>query len=483
MPRFLLLLGTCVYFFAAITPAAAGAHSETGPHIILVMADDQGWGETGYNGNPVLQTPNLDKLAEEGVRFDRFYAGGPVCSPTRATVLTGRNHNRCGVPSHGYALRRQEVTIADALKEAGYQTGHFGKWHLNGLRGPGVPVLSTDSHNPSEFGFEHWLSVTNFFDRDPILSRQGAFEEYRGDSSEIVIREALRFIGSTIQTGKPTFSVVWYGTPHDPFFASEADAAAFSTLDERSEQHYGELAAMDRSIGTLRSGLDELGITDNTLIWFCSDNGGLNRITPSSVGTLRGFKGTLYEGGLRVPGIVHWPSKLGNGRLPHFPAGAVDIFPTIAELLGLGIDDASRPMDGVSLLPAILGQQTLRPKPLCFHYQNNTAVIDNDKKLIRFRDKRGKQRIELYDLRTDSTESENIAGMAVATLARLATTADRFEESMRLSIQGKDYPEGHVVQGEPEPSFWMVHPDYAPHLDAWRVRPEFKSRLKRSQQP
>lgn len=482
MSRSFLLVASCSYVIATISSPVAWARSVDGPHIVLVMADDQGWGETGYNGNPILKTPNLDQLADEGVRFDRFYAGGPVCSPTRATVLTGRNHNRCGVPSHGYALRRQEVTIADLLKGVGYQTGHFGKWHLNGLRGPGVPILSTDSHTPSEFGFDEWLSVTNFFDRDPILSRQGAFEEYRGDSSEIVIREALQFISDTLQTGRPSFSVVWYGTPHDPFFASDADAAAFNTLDERSKQHYGELAAMDRSIGTLRSGLKDLGIADDTLIWFCSDNGGLNRITPSSVGALRGFKGTLYEGGLRVPGIVHWPSKLGSDDVPHFPAGAVDIFPTLVDLLNIDASDSSRPMDGVSLLPAILGRQELRQTPLCFHYQNNTAVIDNNKKLIRFQEKRGKQRVEVYDLRTDIAESENIADMAVATSARLATTADRFEESMRLSIQGKDYPEGSVVQGEPEPSFWMTHPDYAKHLDAWRVRPEFKPRLKRAKQ-
>lgn len=126
------------------------------PHIVFVMADDMGWGQTGYRGHPVLKTPNLDEMAANGLRFERFYAGGPVCSPTRASVLTGRSHDRTGVLSHGYGLRSQEKTIAQALKGAGYVTGHFGKWHLNGHRGPGAPIFAHDSRSPGRFGFDEW---------------------------------------------------------------------------------------------------------------------------------------------------------------------------------------------------------------------------------------------------------------------------------------------------------------------------------------
>jgi arylsulfatase A-like enzyme len=143
------------------------------PHIIFVMADDMGWGQTGYRGHPVLKTPNLDAMAANGLRFERFYAGNPVCSPTRATVLTGRTNDRAGVLSHGYALRLQEKTIAQALKGAGYVTGHFGKWHLNGFKGPGAPVLKDDPRSPGAFGFDEWVSMTNFFDKDPLMSRMG----------------------------------------------------------------------------------------------------------------------------------------------------------------------------------------------------------------------------------------------------------------------------------------------------------------------
>ncbi|MEM1071115.1 MAG: sulfatase-like hydrolase/transferase, partial [Planctomycetota bacterium] len=169
-----LILATCLP--CVCESACADDEAASRPHIVLVMADDQGWGQTGYNGHSILKTHNLDAMAASGLRFDRFYAGAPVCSPTRGSVLTGRANDRIGVASHGHALRRQEISIAQILADAGYATGHFGKWHLNALRGPGVPILASDDHNPGEFGFDTWISVTNFFDRDPLLSRQGKFE-------------------------------------------------------------------------------------------------------------------------------------------------------------------------------------------------------------------------------------------------------------------------------------------------------------------
>ena len=164
------------------------------PNIILIMTDDQGWGQTGYYNHPLLKTPNLDEMANNGLRFDRFYAGAPVCSPTRASVLTGRSNDRTGVYDHGYRLRLQEKTISQALKNNGYITAHFGKWHLNGLRGPGAPILKDDKYGPQNFGFDHWLSVTNFFDINPLMSENGDFIDFNGNSSEIIFNEALSFI-------------------------------------------------------------------------------------------------------------------------------------------------------------------------------------------------------------------------------------------------------------------------------------------------
>ncbi|RMF40199.1 MAG: N-acetylgalactosamine 6-sulfate sulfatase [Planctomycetota bacterium] len=441
------------------------------------MADDQGWGEVGYNGHPVLRTPNLDALAAEGLTFNRFYAGGPVCSPTRATVLTGRTHVRCGVESHGYALRRQERTLSQALQRHGYRTGHFGKWHLNGLRGPGVPVLASDDHNPGVFGFDQWLSVTNFFDRDPILSRRGQFEEFQGDSSEIVVDEALKFIATCVDAEQPSFTVIWFGTPHSPFRAAEADMQAFQHLDEASRNHYGELVAMDRSIGTLRGGLNALGIADDTLIWYCSDNGGLPKIKPGTVGSLRGFKGSLYEGGLRVPAILHWPRGLDAPRATDYPACTMDIFPTIAELLDLPADCMLNPVDGISLVPLLDRDPTSRQKPIPFHYSGESAIIDNAWKLLELG--RGeKQRLELYNLQDDPTESRNLAADRADQVARLLPVLRSFQQSLQRSVRGEDYPEGRVLPGEPQPRFWTEVEAYRPYFDQWRQRPEYASRLK-----
>ena len=469
--------------FLAVTSSAAER-----PNIVLVMADDQGWGETGYMQHPVLKTPNLDQMADHGLRFNRFYAAAPVCSPTRASVLTGRTNLRTGVDSHGYALRLQERTLAEALRAAGYVTGHFGKWHLNGLRGPGVPILASDTHHPGKFGFDHWLSVTNFFDRDPILSRQGEFEEYTGDSSEIVVEQAAKFMAKQVEQDKPFFAVIWYGTPHSPFRAADEDMQAFAPLDRNSANHYGELVAMDRSIGTLRQALRDLEVADNTLFWFCSDNGGLPKITPATTGGLRGFKGSLYEGGLRVPSIIEWPAKLPQGLITEHPACTVDIFPTIAELVGLPDDARLQPQDGTSLT-SLFQKESKRERPLLFRTFRTTAMVDNQWKLIAFTaGDRGKapgqvegRRWELYNLASDPKEALNLIESDPERFADMKQQLEAWEASVERSIQGKDYPEGRVLPENPEPRFWMTEKAYAPYLDSWRSRPEYASRLKQGQ--
>ncbi|MFO7905499.1 MAG: sulfatase-like hydrolase/transferase [Pirellulaceae bacterium] len=455
------------------------ARETSPPNIVLVMTDDQGWGQTGYYDHPVLETPNLDAMAAGGLRFDRFYAGAPVCSPTRASVLTGRSNMRTGVNSHGYALRRQERTLAGALKKVGYATGHFGKWHLNGMRGPGVPILADDTHNPGAFGFDEWLSVTNFFDRDPIMSRNGEFVEFKGDSSEIIVGEALKFIGDQAASATPFLAVIWYGTPHSPFRAADKDMEPFDNLDERSRKHYGELVAMDRSVGALREGLRKLNIADDTLVWFCSDNGGLPRISPETVGGLRGFKGSLYEGGLRVPGIVEWPAHIKEPRATHFPAVTMDIFPTIADIVDLPDSATLEPQDGISLLKLFTEKMARRDKPIPFCCFNDTAWLDNEYKLIRLARKRDTPEYELYNLASDPKEQNDLYREEPELAERLRTEMEAWVKSMNASIAGKDYPAGKVLPGDPEPRFWMEVDAYRPYFSDWEKRPEYKSRLQR----
>jgi arylsulfatase A-like enzyme len=457
-----------------LTLLAGSVTAAEKPNIIFVMADDMGWGQTGYRGHPLLKTPNLDAMAANGLRFERFYAGGPVCSPTRASVLTGRSHDRTGVLSHGYALRLQEKTIAQALRSAGYVTGHFGKWHLNGLRGPGAPVLAGDPLGPGTFGFEEWVSATNFFDQDPLLGRLGEIESFTGDSSEIAVDEAVKFLDQHRGGGKPMFSVIWYGSPHSPFKASEADRAPFAHLDAESADHYGELVAMDRSIGTLRAKLREFGIERDTLLVFCSDNGGLPKITPDTVGGLRGFKGSVYEGGLRVPGIFEWPGTI-TPRVTGYPACVMDLFPTVVDVSGLPGDSMIQPVDGRSLRPLFAGVAEAPEKrgaPIGFRYNKARALIDDRYKMLTTDLEKGV--FELYDLAADPAETKDLAATEPGIFTRMKEQLLAWDATMDASFSGKDYPEGKVEPADPGPVNWFETDRYRAHESEWKIRPEFR---------
>ncbi len=446
------------------------------PNFVLVMADDQGWGQTGYYGHPVLKTPHLDAMAANGLRFDRFYAGAPVCSPTRASVLTGRANDRTGVYQHGNPLRLQERPLPRALQEAGYATGHFGKWHLNGVRGPGVPILGEDKYHPGRYGYDQWLSVTNFFDIDPVMSRNGDFEEFRGDSSEVIVAEALAFIERQAKYDRPFFTTIWYGSPHSPMVASEEDRAAFSKLSEKDQHHYGELVALDRSIGALRAGLRSLGIEKNTLVWYCSDNGGL-KVNPPSVGGLRGLKGSVYEGGLRVPGIIEWPAAIKRAVRTEMPASVLDMFPTIVELAGLPESALLEPYDGISLKSAIMnGEFGNRSKPIPFRYTGKGAWLDNNYKLVVEDVEKGVY--TLYDLESDPAESKDVFDALPRVAKRLKAAFESWNETVNASDVGRDYHERVLTDPNPRRVFWTEIPEYEPYFDDWKKRPEYESRLK-----
>ncbi|MBI1345117.1 sulfatase-like hydrolase/transferase [bacterium] len=450
------------------------------PHIVLIMADDMGWGQTGYRQHPVLKTPHLDEMAEHGLRFERFYAGSPVCSPTRASVLTGRSPDRCGVLTHGYALRPQEKTLAQALQKAGYKTGHFGKWHLDGFKGPGAPILKDDPRSPGRFGFDEWFSVTNFFDVDPLMSLQGEIQATLGDSSEVIVAKASQFLEQHATSGQPMFAVVWFGSPHSPFKALPDDAAQFPDLNEASANHYGELVALDRAVGTLRTKLRELSIAENTLLVFCSDNGGLPGIQPETVGGLRGFKGSVYEGGLRVPGIIEWPGVIAP-RVTEFPAGTIDLFPTIADIVGLPVESFVQPVDGISLRPLFTAEQTTRSQPLGFRFGQKLALIDNQWKIVCDNRKQGE--FQLYDLEHDHREAEDLSSRQPQKFAEMKQKILAWNQSVEASFQGHDYPEHAVVPPDLESIFWYDAPAYAPYLPEWKDRWEFRTYIDRQRQP
>ena len=447
------------------------------PNIILCMADDQGWGDMGYNGHPVIQTPNFDAMAAETFRFDRFYAAAPVCSPTRGSVMTGRHPNRFGCFSWGHTLRPQEITIAEALKEAGYVTGHFGKWHLGSVR-IGSPV------NPGASGFDEWFSAPNFFDNDPILSREGTAIQTEGESSMITVLAALEFIRRHEANGQPYFVVIWFGSPHAPHLAAEEDRALYEDQPLNLQHFYGEITGMDRAFGKLRDVLRTLPSYDRTILWYCSDNGGLPNV--GSTGG-RGHKGDIYEGGLRVPAILQWPAMIHEPRSTGFPSCTSDIFPTLLDIVGLERTD-DRPLDGISLLPLIENKQVIRTDPIGFWQypvggiptpsatwmaellaaqKNGDMVGDSSRlrledikipasypadslaghaawldwpwKLHRIQDEAGNIRWELYELEKDPLESRDLHLMEPERTAEMGAALEKWQRSVVQSMYGMDY--------------------------------------------
>ncbi len=408
------------------------------PNIVLCMADDMGWGDVGYNGLTAAKTPALDEMAASSLCFNRFYSAAPVCSPTRGSVLTARHPNRYGVFLYGYPLRPEEKTVAQALQAAGYATGHFGKWHLNGVSGPGKPISASDPLHPGKFGFDEWLSVSNYFDLDPAMSRNGKTVELKGDGSDLIVDEALRFIDRAAAGKKPFLAVVWFGSPHEPHRALPADKAQAGGSD-----YYGEIVAVDRAMGRLRKELRKSGLADNTIVWFTSDNGALG---PGSTGGLRGKKGSVWEGGIRVPGLVEWPARI-RPATTSIPAVSSDIYPTIVELLGLTSPGWIEPIDGISLVPLFDGKMTERPKPIGFWHaapRKGEPLARNAGEAAwtgnRYKLRRGASGgLELYDLQSDPTEKQNVAAEKPDLVATMNVDLEAWQDSVIKSYRGEDY--------------------------------------------
>lgn len=332
------------------------------PNIVLIMADDQGWGETGYNGHPHLKTPVLDEMARTGLRLDRFYAASPLCTPTRTSVMTGRHANRSGAFAPNWSTRPEEITIAHILKRAGYRTGHFGKWHIGAVK-------RESPLNPARMGFDEYLSHDNFFEMNPPLSRNGAAPEIvPGEGSEVIVKEAVAFTRRVRAEDRPFFVVIHFGSPHDPYSGKPEDIAPYAALGAPLSHRFAEIAAMDRAIGTYRSELAALGVRDRTLVWYNSDNGITWEGVPEAQrkdlynGGWRGHKADLYEGGVIVPCVIEWPEVIRTPRRSSVPCVTSDILPTVLDLLGLTHPAPQRPLDGISL-KALLVDGTMRERP------------------------------------------------------------------------------------------------------------------------
>jgi arylsulfatase len=456
---------------------ASSAVANDRPHIVLCMADDQGWGDVSYNGHKVLKTPVLDEMAKAGLRFDNFYAAAPVCSPTRGSVLTGRHPNRFACFSWGHTLRPQEVTIAEVLKKAGYTTGHFGKWHLGPVR-KGSPV------SPGHSGFDEWASSPNFYDNSPLLSRNGKVIHTKGESSMVTVELAIKFLRKAVAAKKPSLTVIWFGSPHSPHRGWPELMKQYAGQPKRLQNYYAEVTGIDRAMGRLRTELRKLKIADNTLLWYTSDNGAQG---PGSTGGLRGKKGTLYEGGIRVPAIIEWPAKIKKPAVTTISCSTVDIYPTLLDVVGVKAEKQPV-LDGVSLLPLIEGRMTKRDKPLGFwvypvrgrpkrsaqlltelqaeqkagkessdpkllavdagkitqkystdRLPGHAALIAGDYKLHRIARGKGPARYSLYNLKTDPKESTDLFDRKPAVAERLKKSLATWQRSVIGSLNGDDY--------------------------------------------
>jgi arylsulfatase A-like enzyme len=436
----------------SVVPALAAPLPENPPpNLVVILADDLGYGDLGVYGHHVVKTPALDRLASEGLRLTSYYAPSPLCSPSRASLLTGRIHFRTGIeswipPDTDIQLGPRELTVATLLKRAGYETFLAGKWHLNG--GLDVPAHT----QPQDHGFDEWLALhawaiphhenpTNFFRNGKPVG------EIRGFSAQIVVDEALAWLER--RAGKaPFFIYMPFPEPHGTIASPDFFNALYSSFttgkpdpmannDRVPEnlaargpgEYYANVTHLDYQIGRFLEGLDRRGLRETTLVLLTSDNGPVTTDWRhwwevnlyGSTGGLRGRKADLYEGGIRVPAIVRWPGRVPAGRVSDAPVSGTDLLPTLAAIVGFAVP-ADRPIDGEDVSSLLRGEPFERRRPLYWEFDDDQgfryALRDGRWKLLA---DSTLARVRLYDLAADRFELTDLAesrGDVVAALVR-----------------------------------------------------------------
>jgi arylsulfatase A-like enzyme len=453
------------------------------PNIVFLMADDLGFGDVGFNGNSLVQTPNLDRMAGDGIRFTRFYSVGPVCSPTRACVQTGRHCMRFGMINVNKGkLPEGEINMAQIAKANGYTTGHFGKWHLGTmtrdpeLSGPAPKTTAERYGPPWERNYDYTFTTeTNIATWDPLDETGLRIPKHRvhfwsngveikddwsGSSEKIMMDRALDFIEDSARSRTPFLTTIWFYGPHSPTRAGRELRDLYPN-EVIGRQHYlGSITSIDREVGRLREKLQTLGIENNTLIFFCSDNGPEGTGTPEpeynpyggvhfgSAGEFKGRKRYLYNGGVCVPAFAVWPGVIEAGRTVDEPVCTLDYLPTLAEILGAEIPE-DRPIDGTNVLPLLQGEEWKRDKfiPFASSMQKKSptaSIIDDNFKLLLWFDP-GKEN-ELYHLLKDPSEEQNLIKQRPDVASKLEKELMDWLESAKNSYEHGDYP-GYVKQG------------------------------------
>ncbi|MCM4156723.1 sulfatase-like hydrolase/transferase [Gramella sp. AN32] len=437
------------------------------PNIILLMADDLGWGDVGFNGNKNIVTPHLDQMAAKGMRFTNFYAAAPLCSPTRASVLTGRSPFRQGIfAAHTGGLRQGEKTIAELLKNAGYATGFFGKWHLGWIEPEEVQSRGFYSP-PQHHGFDETFATRsavptynptkvpkgwdNFGVADDgswdgsryLHNGKVVTKNLEGDDSRIIMDRAIPFIEKAVKENKPFLATIWFHTPHEPVVAGPEYLAKYPSLPEKQKHLYGAITAMDEQIGRIRTYLKANNLDENTIIFFTSDNGPADPLAKkgiASAGPFRGHKHQMWEGGIRVPSLIEWPGMIETGQVTDFQASTEDFLPTIIDLLGIKMK--SFPLDGISLIPFLKGEQTKRNKPIASGYQRlykDTEIYSFIKGKYKICIPEKGMEMMLFNLEEDPTESNNLAEKYPEVFEEMKVGLAEVKASWLLSREGNDY--------------------------------------------
>ena len=452
MKKLICLVGLII---AAAAPAA--------PNVVMLLADDLGWKDIGSYGGPV-KTSALDALAQNGVRFTDFYSGNAVCSPSRATLMTGRHHIRAGVyswifdPEQRSHLLEREVTLAEVLKQAGYATGHFGKWHL------GLPYGKHEKPPPDQHGFDTWTATENNAlpnHHDPInFYRNGEpVGPLEGYSCQLVIDEAIDWLDTPREADTPFFLNVWFHEPHQKIAAPDEISQTYGDPKSQPAIYSGTIDNTDRAIARLLAKLKQMGVQDDTLIIYASDNGSYRE---DRVGNLRGKKGSNWQGGIRVPGIFYWPGNIIAGKVESTPAGLVDVLPTLCGLLGIEPPQGVH-LDGSDISPLLTGnpKKFARHQPLFWHLQKSRPIVairDGDYSLVAEPDYElsthnmfneawipaiktgGYTNYQLHNLREDPSQEHDLANEKPELLARMKKQLLDINQSIMA-----DGPDWHIA--------------------------------------
>lgn len=477
-------------FARAIEPGPAASRT----NFVQILTDDQGWGDLGCFGHPFIQSPNIDRLASEGIKFTQCYSADSVCSPSRAAILTGRTPFRNGVyrvvsADHFCHLPKDEVTLPQLLRKSGYQTAHFGKWHLSHFSETRIPGgfdyenfgfggESAGQPGMRDYGYDYWFATGNVArpdHKDPLnFFRNGQpVGKLEGYSAQLVAAEFVNWIKSQGSGGRPFFATIWFHEPHGPVNSDPRFLDRYRKLDDASlRQYYANITQIDEAVGTIVAALKEAGAYDDTMIWYTADNGpegqhefGTFNKTDSpydnsryrgSTGGLRGRKRHTYEGGIRVPGIISWPKGMRDsadlrGSVCADPIIGSDVFPTMLEAATVpcpeGVD-----LDGTSLASLLRGGKLDRKRPLYWrniYFKFQLAMREGDWKII---GDSKRELFELYNLRLDPAETTDLSGHEperLASMKRALIACDKEvlaagpdwwsrEEAMRKSMPEKE---------------------------------------------